>query len=73
MLEKLSTKSNVPIEPVPLAHKTRPSESMTFEEKMALKCNNAAVLKAMYMNCKVQRSVKNAEANALYQSYDGRH
>lgn len=34
---------------------------------MVLECNKAAVLKAMYMNCKGQRSVKNAEGNALYQ------
>lgn len=57
------------MKPVPLkvTHKTKGSESMTFEEEMILECNKAAVLKAMYMNCKAQRCVKNAEGNALYQ------
>lgn len=57
----------VQIKPVPLTHKTRPSESRTLEEEMALEYNKATILKTMYMSCKVQRSIKNTEGNALHQ------
>lgn len=58
----------VPMKPVPLkvTHKSKVSES-TLEEEMILECKKAAVLKAMYMNCKGERCVKNGEGNALYQ------
>lgn len=57
----------VQIKLVPPTHKTRPIESRTLEEEMALECNIATILKTMYMNRKVQRSIKNTEGNALHQ------